>query len=205
MPMTYAVDDADSPEQTITRIAEIVPRIFSALDKGLLKADSIHVEHDYNPADDRNFYAYCVRREARKLLAADGLTVSLEEDGIREPNMSGLLIHHGYDVIKVRRADQGTVPSVASRPLEAYYKQESLLPGVPSSNLLLLWTSEDGKLVEPARLVRPLWATKGSKKTELDWERPLERFPVVRRAADLDDQFRRRQDEKRKQEGDDTA
>lgn len=193
--MTHAdAPDLNGPSETIARIAPIVPTIFDALDHGLLAAETIHRQRSYAIDDDKNFYAYCVRREARQRLERAGLFVSLEDDGVPAPNLSGLLLHHGTDVLKVRRAAEGEVPTAGSDPAAAYYKQESMFPGMASNNLLLLWTSEDGKVVEPARLVKPSWGDKHRKRVLLDWDVPLLRVPAARRASDLDDILRRKPD-----------
>lgn len=145
-----------TPEATITRLTAAIPVIYGALRHGVSVANAYFSKQGWEQADEPWLYCHLVRAHAKERLGGGGVVADLEDvEGVSLP-MSGLLIHHGFDVVKIRKAEDGVVPRPGSVIAGQFYEQLSALPGLEeTNNLLILWDAPGGQL-SPLVLTRPL-------------------------------------------------
>jgi hypothetical protein len=196
-----------SYRESIGRLQPAIEPLCDALTEGLKQANELHAKKSLLRKLDPWFYTHAVRRVACDELRTKGLVAEL--DGSERPAlaMSGILLHYRDMAIKVLRptvTKSGTpqipIPGRSARR-QAFWRQEPTLPGLETENLLLVWWDDQGSLVEPMILARPLGGNHRCSSLELDWDGTLSRSMARLRAEDLDElrpdhTYRRLGDEK---------
>jgi hypothetical protein len=166
----------------------IVP-VFDALQYGLDEAAAEHARRGFQRATDRWYFLHSARRSAFERLTALGLALTVDDGDRSLLNLSGLLVQHGSLMVRILRSPDGDqVPLPGhSEARQAFFHQEPL-PGLESTdNLVLAWTDEQGVLVDPMRLARPVGGDFRRDSLRLSWEGRLSRDLATLRAKDLDE------------------
>jgi hypothetical protein len=141
MGCTVCTMDATTAMSSLAPISET---LYRAIGAGLDDAGSYFDERGWDESYDVWLYAHLVRATAKAKLLAAGLTCS--DDEVPEPAMSGLLVQHGTTFLKIRKSVDGLPPLPSSRQAQDYYEQQSLLPELGTTNLLLLWHNRGSRL-----------------------------------------------------------
>lgn len=170
----------------------IIPTIYGSLDKGLKESQSYHTDRSYVRSDDPHFYLHAARRKACDELTEKGLLARLVDDS-KPLNMSGILIYHRDFAVRVLHAQMDRNGKVEipvpghSRQRQDFWRQVPTLPGMSTDNLLMLWLDEEGSLVDPMILVRPLGGDHRRGNLRLEWRGKVTREMSTLRAEDLVD------------------
>jgi hypothetical protein len=178
--------------ETLRVIQPIIPPIFAALRFGLSSAEQIHERGRFDRKRDSHFYAHAVRRSAADYLTRAGLLAEAEDDDRPELAMSSLLVRHPGVALRVYRSQPSskgelTIPVPGrSRAKQAFWRQEQALDGMEMDNILLLWRDDEGVLVEPLTMARPVGGNHERRSLRLSWEGSLSSQMATLRAADLD-------------------
>lgn len=177
---------------TITAIQPVIEPTFSALEEGLKTAIKIHGDYKWLRREDKQYFSHTVRRHAVEDLRAGGYTVDEDEHG-RVPLMSSITVRHGGVALRLYRATltrKGVIEVPLprdSRKLQSFYRQEfgSVISGLETNNVVALWHDEEGVLVDPIALVRPLGGDHRRSNLKLHWKGPLKRDMARYRTDDL--------------------
>jgi hypothetical protein len=182
--------------RAVQTLQPVIEPVCDALSKGLEDANEIHTAKAFRRALDPWFYLHAVRRTACDLLRKQGLQAELEGSR-RSLALSGIEVHYRGIAMKILRpgiaksgAMQVPIPG-RSRPRQAFWRQDAVLEGMETENLLLLWRDDQGELADPMLLVRPLGGDHRRGSLELDWDGPLSRSMAKLRAEDLDNLYPR--------------
>jgi len=177
---------------TVVAVQPVIEPLYLALQHGLKVAAEIHGQHRWRRRHDKQYYSHTVRRRAVEDLRDGGFVVD-EDDHGNVPAMSGITVRHGGVALRMYRAPvtrKGVVEVPLPRrslKLQAFYRQEagSVLPGMETNNVLGLWQDDEGVLIDPIILVRPLGGDHRKENLRLDWKGPLRREMANYRAVDL--------------------
>jgi hypothetical protein len=182
-----------SYQQTLRALRPIITPVFESIKKGLNAANQAHGPGGFSRRRDPHYYAHTVRRTAADVLREQGLLAEADQSDRPELGLSGLLIRHDGVALRILRsglsaAGQVVIPIPGrSEARQAFWRQESALPGMEADNILLLWRDEVGELVEPMFLIRPLGGTYRRDSLIIDWTGRLTSGMAYLRAADLDE------------------
>lgn len=168
--------------KTVQILQPAILPIVSALGRGLDAANEQHAGQQFRRRDDPWYYAHTVRRVACDQLRSHGLQAVAEESDRPYLALSGLLVFHRNVALRIMRPEQTKAGRFVtpipgrSAPRQRFWRQDSMLPGMQTDNLLLLWQDRDGELIEPMQLVRPVGGDhrRSSLRVAMGWS-PLKR------------------------------
>ncbi len=178
---------------TVAAIQPVIEPLFAALTTGLETAVEIHGHYRWLRERDKQYFSHTVRRHAAEKLRAAGYIVDEDDQG-RMPLMSSITVRHQGVALRlyrptVTRAGVIEVPLPRrSRKRQSFYRQEfgSVITGLETNNVLALWRDEEGVLVDPITLVRPLVGDHRKSSLKLHWTGPLRREMATYRTDDLE-------------------
>lgn len=177
--------------EAVRDLQPIIQPLFASIESGLRSAREDHAQRSFLRRDEPWFYLYAVRRLACQELRDQGLQATIDGSRFRFPMSSIIVTYRGY-VVRVLHSDSGptTVPPVPvpgrSRSRQAFWRQEPF-DGMRTENLLLIWRDDQGELIDPMLLVRPLGGDHREASLVVHWQGPLFRSMSNLRAADLDE------------------
>lgn len=177
--------------EAVRDLQPIIQPLFVAIENGLRAAREDHVHRSFIRGDEPWFYLYSVRRLACQELRDQGLQATIDGSRFRFPMSSLIVTFRGY-AVRVLHSDAGRkmTPPVPvpgrSRSRQAFWRQEAF-DGMRTENLLLIWRDDQGSLVDPMLLVRPLSGDHRASSLVINWQGPLSRGMSNLRAADLDE------------------
>jgi hypothetical protein len=180
-------------KQVIGVLRPVIVPVYSALQSGLDEATTLHAQRQHRRSDDPHYFVHTVRRVAAEQLRAEGFLAESEDADRPALSLSGLLVHHGGVALRILRPELDRRGKILvpvpgrSQPRQAFWRQEPQLPGMETDNILLLWSDEDGAVVDPMVLVRPLAGDHRRDSLQLEWRGRLSRSMASLRAADLDE------------------
>ncbi|SFP79567.1 hypothetical protein SAMN05421810_103444 [Amycolatopsis arida] len=185
-----------SYRQAVEALQPVIPQLFDAVSEGLEHAVRYHADEEYQRQDDAHFFPTVARRKVLDRLYRAGLIARHPKGDRPLLSMSGLLVPYENVVIWVRkmrkvRSDpvEHEIPLPQSRRQRQFWRQEPVLdlPGLPTDNLLLLWSEDHGVLDPAMTLVRPLGGDHRRDNLRYEWAGPLRREMATFSAADLDE------------------
>jgi hypothetical protein len=170
---------------TLAKMQPIIEPLFDAFAAAAGDAAAHHAEHELSRRDDQHYYAAVIRRLVLRDLMDNGLYLSREEDERPLNPMSSLQIPYEGLVIWAFKAARisGSVPQHQvplpqhSESKRAFWRQEPVLAlgGMPTENILLLWSEEQGVIHPAMTLVRPLGGDHRRDNLRTHWIGPLRR------------------------------
>ena len=178
---------------SVAALQPIVVPVFDALQAGLDAATEHHAHAGFARHRDPWYFAHTVRRVAAERLRNLGVLAEAEDADRPYLALSGLLIFHRDRAVRVLRSQETRTGEIEvpvpgrSAARQRFWHQEPALDGMDTDNLLLLWRDDDGVLVEPLTLVRPVGGDHRRDSLALSWRGTLSREMAAMRAADLDE------------------
>jgi hypothetical protein len=158
----------DEAQRALAELAPIAGLLRASLEAGVADANGCFSERGWGAEYDVWLHAHLVRATAKHLLTASGLTCT--DDTVTEPAMSGILVQYGSLFVKIRKSVDGLPPVPTSDAAAAFYEQQSMLPDLRTTNLLLLWRTVDDRL-GPLLLVKPARPAGGRRRgVEIEWQ-----------------------------------
>lgn len=182
-----------SYREVVAKLQPIVPTLFEAFTEAVELANTEHTEKGYARSDDPWFYAHNARRDVLHRLNTAGLIVRDESAEKPQYPMSALRIN--YDdlavwMFKRPRPNKGTheipVPG-RSDDKRRFWRQEPMLPGMATDNILLLWSEDRGALDAAMTLVRPLGGDHRRDSLQVAWVGSLTKEMATFSGADLNE------------------
>lgn len=182
---------------TLARVQPIIDTLFDAFDAAAEEAAAYHAEQGLFRRDDQHYYSAVIRRLVLRDLKAEGLYLSREEDDRPVDPMSSIQIPYEGLVIwafKAQRVSDSDplhdVPLPHHSPKKrAFWRQEPVLAlgGMPTENILLLWSESQGVIDPSMTLVRPLGGDHRRDNLRTHWMGPLRREMATLAVEDLNE------------------
>lgn len=179
-------------QRAVGELRPVIEPLFEALTQGIAYANDLHTSKPFRRRLDPWFYSHAVRRVACDVLRDHGLQAELDGSDSPLHPLSGILVFYRGMALKVLRptvTSNGTallpLPGRSARR-QAFWRQEQALPEMDTENLLLVWRDEDGSLVDPVALARPLGGDHRRANLKVHWEGSLSRSMAELREEDLD-------------------
>jgi hypothetical protein len=180
-----------SYSQAVRTLQPIIDPVFDGIAHGLKVANQEHTRLNLRRSDEPWFYLHFVRRLACQRLHEQGLQATEEDGRFRFP-MSALVIPFKNYIVRIyhseaNREQQPEVPVPGhSRTRQEFWRQEPF-DGMRTHNLLLMWRDDQGTMVDPMTLVRPLGGDHRRETLRVHWAGRLSRNMTDLRADDLDE------------------
>lgn len=180
-------------QATLRAIQPIIEPLFDALHRGLDHANELHERSGYRRDRDGHYWAHAVRRFMADQMSDLGLLAESETSDRPALPLSSLYLRHGGVELRIFRGDvlpsgELQVPIPGKSPgRQAFWRQEPMLEGMQTDNILVIWSDDAGQLREPLVLARPVGGDHRRESLRLQWRGPLERRMGEMRAADLDE------------------
>lgn len=137
--------EAQGAEVTLQELDAVLDVVYPAVEAAIQESREFFKEGD---EIDRALFPNLVRYYIKTALSTRGLKTVEDDEPVLEhqilPN-NGLLLDYGARTIRIRKADNGGLPVAASKRMQEFYEQLSLLTeAIEHQNLVLLWDLVDG-------------------------------------------------------------
>lgn len=186
---------------TVAKLQPIIVRVFDAFSEGVEIANRDHTDREYKRKDDPHHYAGIARRHVMEVLKRDGLLRLRAADDRPEHPMSALRVDYNEVALwmfKTPHPFDNLEPSVAERrkhhavPLPGhserkreFWSQASMLPGMQTDNILLIWSESGGELSPVITLARPVAGDHRRSTLQCQWAGHLRREMATLSVDDL--------------------
>jgi hypothetical protein len=177
--------------QAVRTLQSIIDPVFDGIQHGLKVANDEHARLGLKRGDEPWFYLYFVRRLACQRLREQGLQATEDDGRFRYP-MSALVVPFKEYIVRIYHSDASPdqKPEIPvpghSRTRQEFWRQEPF-DGMRTHNLLLIWRDDQGTLVDPMTLIRPLGGDHRRETLRVHWTGRLSRNMTDLRAEDLNE------------------